>query len=558
MLLPFGGEFWAVPKRSDINETRGMLQTYYEIFKGKSVKWENYQQELVARKMHRLGRAPKLLSTKSIRVIKDAAQFFGFVMIKEKKFVITKAGIEFIKSANPFDIFTKQFIKLQLTNPIESRYIKNIHVFPFQVVLRIMLDLGYLTKEEAGLYVFRMKRMNELDKVKLAIKKFRELSEARQQRIINEFTKTAEGRKLLVKAPYVGYAWSFFTQTGLCVKDEEQKLVISPKRKQKVEKILDKYAGIEPVEFRTEEWFDYIGNPEKLYPPQPCRFLIKQRDGTPARDAYVIVRSGNSVLEGFSDHHGVYPFLLDTSSKSDVSIYLPSDYGTPVMNQNNIKFRSEMSFVVATGKILKAYTIDDYITKIKELTEKGCDSELAFKLKILGKRNIITKEELKYIRGARFEQLLYHILDLLKRKGTFDDVVWNGMVSKYGLPRVAPGGKPDIVTYTKNLMYIIEATLLRGRRQWKEPEAASVPDHIEKAIRENKGKDVVGIFVTPQLDRSVSQNLVSRALDNNYKLIPLELETFLDTVQEQMEGAKQFWIRQFNTLWNIHSHMRAR
>jgi len=132
---------------------RGMLSTYIRISKGR--KWDRVQ-EYVATQMYRTRLSPDVLDPKSIRVIKDEAQFFGFCYLSDNgKLIITEAGNRFVSANDPSEIFRNQLLKLQITNPAESVFIRGILVFPFRVLLHLLLNLGYLTWDELGLFVFQ-------------------------------------------------------------------------------------------------------------------------------------------------------------------------------------------------------------------------------------------------------------------------------------------------------------------------------------------------------------------------------------------------------------------
>lgn len=170
----------------------------------------------------------------------------------------------------------------------------------------------------------------------------------------------------------------------------------------------------------------------------------------------------------------------------------------------------------------------------------------------------IDKKQMRYIRGGRSEELIYRMLNLFK-KTVFDDVVWNGKTGEWGLPVPAQkiseetGKKlPDILVFQDNNIYVVEATLLKGRAQWEKPEAVSVPEHIEDMITRFKGKDVSVLFVVKELGSSVKTNLITRAINNGYKVVPLEAEDFLETAKLLEGSSKAFWKTNYNNLWSIY------
>lgn len=111
---------------------------------------------------------------------------------------------------------------------------------------------------------------------------------------------------------------------------------------------------------------------------------------------------------------------------------------------------------------------------------------------------------------------------------------------------------PDILVFKNNNVYVVETTLLKGRAQWEKPEVVSVPEHIEDMIKEFKGKEVSGLFIAGELDPSVQTNRVTRAINQGYKIVPMEAEEFLGIVKLLGTSGYGFWKANFDSLWKIH------
>jgi len=561
--MPFGGSFWAVPKRCDLDELRAMLRVCSELAEGKRwFKWDNYHQELVARRMYRLGHCDRVLSTKSIRVIKDEAQFFGFAYLdRSRKLVITKAGSLFVSSGNFKEVFKNQLIKLQLTNPAEERFTKEIRVFPFRTILRLLIDLDFLSQEEAGMYVFTMKSQNELSQVEKKIIHFRSLSRHEQEKASDNFKSTPTGRKLLVLAPYVGYAWSFFEKSGLLHRDDGSDLRIVKKKLNEVKMILEKFKNIEPCDFESEEeWFEYFGNPKHETPPQKSVIRVLLHDRRPVKDAFIEITDAALGKSDFSDSKGEAVFFLYTEDKYTIRIFSPSDYGKPIEKAEIAHFQETLEFRIPIEITQQEETVSEILNKVKDLVSRGFDQELEKKLKILERRGVDLSGQEKLIRGGRFEQLIFKILVLLSEEGVFDHVAWNGKEGKYGIPLPAQkiseeSGKklPDIIAQSGKTIFVVETTLLRGRAQWEKPEAVSVPDHVEDVISRSKGYTTIGIFIAEKIDKSVRDNLINRAISKGYKIIPFELEDFIAMVEIQEQSPASFWLSHIRHLWSIYS-----
>jgi len=101
--------------------------------------------------------------------------------------------------------------------------------------------------------------------------------------------------------------------------------------------------------------------------------------------------------------------------------------------------------------------------------------------------------------------------------------------------------------------------LLRGRAQWEKPEAVSVPDHIENMIAEFKERKVSGLFIAEKLDPSVEANLVTRAINKGYRVVPMEANEFLEAIKLLTKNpVKDFWSSYYDQLWNVHKRAATR
>ena len=100
---------------------------------------------------------------------------------------------------------------------------------------------------------------------------------------------------------------------------------------------------------------------------------------------------------------------------------------------------------------------------------------------------------------------------------------------------------------------------LRGRAQWEKPEAVSVPDHIESIITTFKDRKISGLFIAEKLDPSVEENLVTRAINKGYRVVPMEVNDFFEAVKLLARNPeKGFWASYYAQLWNIHKRIATK
>ncbi len=174
--------------------------------------------------------------------------------------------------------------------------------------------------------------------------------------------------------------------------------------------------------------------------------------------------------------------------------------------------------------------------------------EVTRSLAILKKKGI-PFADLRPLRGSRFEQLIFKILEILKANGIFSGVTWNGKEGMYGLPQHSGSGQPDIIGTCDDHLYVVEATLLKGRAQWEKPEGASVPDHMREMNQQNPKKQVVGLFIASTLSDQVVRNLIDTGKRDKFPIVPIESDDFLGTVKSLEHGNPGLWIGFFNQLW---------
>ena len=70
-------------------------------------------------------------------------------------------------------------------------------------------------------------------------------------------------------------------------------------------------------------------------------------------------------------------------------------------------------------------------------------------------------------------------------------------------------------------------------------------------------KEVVGIFIAGKLDRSVQINLVTRAVNLGYRIVPMEVKEFLGIVELLDVSKRDFWKANLDHIWNIHKRVLA-
>ncbi len=503
---------------------------------------------------------------RSARAIIGTFKFFGFVWTKNRKLIVTPAGKAFIHG-NSSAILEKQLLKWQYPNPFEGKgnvapYTRSLRIFPFRALLRLLEKIGSIEERELALFVWKTKNSDasELNRVEQEILHFRKLSEAEKR-------KACETDPLFVtNHEYEAHLRPYSVVTGLLMFDSKTRLLsIDPSAKVKVGKILSECIEIKTEWKDEEEWFQYFGDTRFYHPPRRIELRFTSKKG-PVAGVYIQITHNKSKKFGLTDDDGSVFFDLYDNMKYEAKALSPKDgkslHSSSIVVHPGVK---QVKKQMKKAPLRKKDTIKELTRKVHQLQSKGLDDEIRERIdmraRIEGKQ--IAKKQLKLVRGGRFEELIYRLLNLFRNR-IFDDVVWNGKIGDWGLPFPAQkvsketGKKlPDILAFQNAYVYVVEATLLRGRAQWEKPEAVSVPEHVENMISEHKNKEVVGIFVAGKLDRSVQINLVMRAVNLGYKIVPMGVEEFLGIIKLLDVSKKDFWKANLDHIWSIHKRVLA-
>lgn len=534
-------EVWLVPKRGSLHQTicliESLINRKYDNTSWNDQKQNNLGNDLRKRGAVRIKRSP---SNQSIRtLVASVPQYFGLLYIDssttpntiklteagERLYNYHKSSIknigtlgegqnngELIKTS---PIILEQFEKLQITNPILLKDCENIYVFPFRAVLKILLDLGYLDREELAYFIFSIRGEDEIPLVINNIKKFRKQNKIDRDTEISLFKGTHIGNITLVAAPSAGYFENLCLTTGIIEKkniqipnpgsspkDKIPAIKITAGQETYVRDILNnKYKDAEIYDFgnRLKLWIDYIGNPNRLIPPRDIN-LINKCSG----NLIMILEQNGIMLTGdLVEKESALIAPMFINEDYDVVLVSPKDGNvinrvtiTPDFSVSNYDFN-------ATVAIGTSETINDIANSIIEHSaSKTFDNNYLNYLGII--ENIVGTDLInnKNLRGAYYEFLFYKLLDSLREEGIIDDVYWNGKVGQFGLPRPAPGGKtgtPDIVFMINGEYFILELTTIKPKAMQFSAEGSSVPDHIKLFAEENDGVTVNGVFSAPNI-----------------------------------------------------------
>ncbi len=547
--LPFSDQrrkkqMWHINKSNAeglIEQFRGFLEIFIEK-NLENKKWRSIK-EILKREMSKKGLCAPRISDSRIGTLKSDIYQMGFIKYnKDGSLSITKIGREFRE--DPKEALTKQFIKLQFTNPTIINYCKDIYLFPIRGLMKLLIELGYLTKEELGYIVF-LKYLYEDDfgVVKEKIKKFRGLSQ--KEKIINEFKKTPEGHVALTSASSVTYLCSKLKLTGI-FEYEKGILTIKPNKLKFVKDILEKYEDVSPYPYEKNDidlWFEYFGDPSQEYPPELKTISFTKKT---SEEKSISIYVGDMEITHF---------IMNTNEVKQIPFFNNKKYQFRILD---IKSNKTIQFEVST-QLNKDIIIDNNLEKpinldgnyfknsILELCDsKDFDGDLRNKIEFLKKKyGKNFRINIPQVRGARLEELLYKLLKILKNKGILKEVIWKGTIDELGIPHPTPGGSkgnPDIVFIMDKTLFLLELTTQKAKSSQENTETFSIVRHIRNFEINNKEifekyhiDNTLLIFAAPVLHKDIIKTLkgIFERERINYKFFKIEdlLEVLINNPQ---------------------------
>lgn len=547
-------EVWLIPKRVNLHQTICLIDGIIERnYNGTS--WNPQKQNNLGVNLKNWGatKTGKNISQQAIRtLVASIPQYLGFVYINTdatpNTICLTEAGMalwnnhkrELVKISklsdgeddliNESPCVLRQLEKLQITNPIIQKDCENIHVFPFRFMLKVLLKVGYLDKEEIAYHLFKVRNEDEVGLVVNEINNFRKLNSADREKLIEVFKNTHIGNITLVQAASSGYYMSLCLISGIIekynVKPENRDtkiaaLKIKDEYVTYADEILNKkYNKAEVYDFADNLplWIEYIGNPERDYPPINVCIHNSSSKGFLIQ----IFKGDDYKFDDLIDGYGIIGYPMFVGEEYSV-VVIEVDSGVELNRMDIVPSFENRDFELCVDD---SYEVgEDTYEDIKSMIMDHCESR-TFNSRTLNYLNTIKRlmgvdrTEDKHLRGAYLEYYFYRLLSKLREEGVIDDVNWYGRLGKYGLPSAAPGGRtgtPDITFLIDNTHFVLELTTIKAKAQQFQAEGSSVPDHI-RLHKELIKDEVVGIFCAPIIHERNTNAMVSTIAAYGIKL----------------------------------------
>jgi len=562
-------EFWLIPKRANLHQSvvllKGILESNYN---GKT--WNGSKQDRLGAYLGKNGatNSGRNITPQALRtLLASIPQYFGFTFINTdttpNTLFVTKAGDTIVKelesllenydysnlreaernegTINDSNTYLKQFLKLQLTNPVILKDCESILVFPLIFTLKVLKKTRYLTYEEVALFIFRSKSQSDIEFVTLEIENFRSLEYKKQLQLVEAFKKTHLGNISLVQAPTTSYYQKLCSYTGLINKssvtlknDNEKRKVntieIISEKESTIDNLLKDY-NFEPYDFKDNLslWLQYIGNTEVLNTPKDVSVLNKT-----SNEQLVVISENNLIVNGnLINPNDSILFPAIEKNNYEINVYNKTD-GSIIETVNYIySDKEKIEIKNINSENVNQLNINDIQKEIIEHINSRDFSEDYLKY-ILIISKIVNKnlQKSKNLRGSRLEYLFYKYFEKLENESIIDEVIWNGKIGQYGIPTPSPGGptgSPDILLFIDDMIIVVELTTIKAKSQQWSAEGASVPDHIRLVEEKYPDKKIFALYLAPIIhEERVTKGMLSRLKDYESKLHCLEIEEFLN------------------------------
>ena len=566
-------EFWLIPKRANLHQSVVLLKGILELnYHGKT--WNGSKQDRLGAYLGKKGatNSGRNITPQALRtLLASIPQYFGFTFINTNTtpntLLVTEAGSVIVQELEPFlenydypslreaekeegtinysDIYLKQFLKLQLTNPVILKDCEGVLIFPLIFTLEVLKKTRYLTFEEIALFIFRSKSQSDANFVTLEIENFRRLDYQRQLRLVEVFKQTHLGNISLVQAPTTSYYQKLCSYTGLISKssitiegeNENRKvntIEIITEKESTVDRLLKEY-DYEPYDFKDNLslWFQYIGNTKVFRTPKDIAVINKTKN-----EQLVVVSENDLIIDGNLINPGEsiwFPSI--EQNRYEVNIYDKSDGSIIKTIDYSYSDIEEIEITSVSSNDVNQLDINDIEKEIIEHVDSRDFSNYYLNyISIVSKIVVKNLRKSKNLRGSRLEYLFFRYFEKLENKKIIDEVIWNGKIGQYGIPSPSPGGptgSADILLFIDDMIIVVELTTIKSKSQQWSAEGASVPDHIRLVEENYPNKRIYALYLAPIIhEERVTKGMLSRLRNYETKLHCLEISKFLKSSKE--------------------------
>ncbi len=440
--------------------------------------------------------------------ITRAPKAFGFVDLKPE-IQITEAGKLLLTGKRKDETFTRQMLKFQLPSPYHTQSkTLEFSVKPYLELLRLVNELGSLSKTEIALFFSQLTNYKDFDKIVTKIIDFREgsksfkgsrkmyVAECFEKEVLEIFQQEVQDKKLKTRESSDTSLQKFIKTKSSNMKDYADAFV--------------RYIRATELVTFQKRTFRLIISPQKI---DEVNYILKETDRKPL------------VFENLTDFktHLFNPF----------SVKLLSDNKNLLINKIEKLGVTEFDKTASIEELKDILESQEITVKSKNIEEKK--RELKDYKELPDILDVFKQIKKKEVPDAPLflEWNVWRALVMLNYAKRIDG---NFIMDIDGMPlNYAPGQKPDIESEFVDFGLITEVTMSGGNTQFK-MESESVPRHFGKA-KESLKKDMYCLFIAPKISEGTLAHYFNlnrfntKLYGGKTKIIPLSIDQFIEFVK---------------------------
>lgn len=464
------------------------------------------------------------------RMDKGAFEFFGFGYVKENgEIAVSEVGNKIVHGTFDAEDYLKQLLKLRVPNYTyeSSRMEFGKFVFPFQLIIEAFSRFESLNRSELAL-LFGCDDTKDIETAMAAIADFKEkyakISNKNDTSVVKEVFKqvfiSAYGSMPNQANSYYDYAEALsrtLVYTGLFAlsgRSIASKVRVAEHSRTKVKMLKEKYVFTFPESiYSLDAYMDWYGSSHNVVLPWENAEERKS----------IISDKASLLLAKMQEATADYQQEAEISVEKIQNIVASARVST---NVNDLKeYENILSDAIVNHN-------EEYFIKVLSKTE-------AARSNILNKfRDILKNDDMSalWLEVNTWKSLIaIEGEQVVKRNFKIED----DLTPKSFAPGV--GNTPDMELYKNDYVIIPEVSLMTGVRQW-EHEGSSVIDHVFSFIKEQKEKQVYGLFISSKIHvRTMWQFFILNReswVGAPVPVIPLTITQYMDVVSHIYEKHK--------------------
>lgn len=436
--------------------------------------------------------------------ITRAPKALGFIDL-QPTIKLTKAGKLLLTEKRLDETFTRQLLKFQLPSPYhtQSKTI-DFNVRPYLELLRLIKELGSISKTEIALFFSQLTNYNNYNKIVAKIKEFQKNS------------KSYKGsRKMYVAECFENEIFEIFHQE---IQDKNLKTR-------------------ESLDISLKKFIRTKSSNMKDYADAFVRYIRATELVTFQKRTFRLIISPQKIEE--------VDYILNNTSRKSIVFKDTLEFKSYLFNPFSVKLLSDNKDLLIKQIENLGFLKIDKSASIEELKDILDSLRISVKSKNIEEK----KRELK-----DYKELpdILKVFKQIKKKEVPDAPlflewnVWRALVMLNYAKRVdgnfimdidgmplnyAPGQKPDIEVEYSDFGIITEVTMSGGNTQYK-MESESVPRHFGKA-KEVLNKEMYCIFIAPKISEGTLAHYFNlnrfntKLYGGKTKIIPLSIDQFI-------------------------------